>query len=47
MYAKAVEALRGRLDPDSKSLAAHHITQNEGEQVSDYIRRMEQTFKVA
>ena len=49
-YAGAVEALRSRLDPGSKALAAQdfrHISQNAEERVADYIRRLEHTFKVA
>ena len=45
-YEKAVCALRSRLDPGSKALAAqdfHHAVQ-ENEKVNDFIRRIEKTF---
>ena len=49
-YEKSVEALRARLDPGSKAMAAQdfrHATQDEGEKVSDFIRRLEKTFRRA
>ena len=49
-YARATEALRSRLDSISKTVAAQdfrHATQREGESVSDFIRRLERTFRSA
>ena len=49
-FAKAVEALRLRLDCGSKTLAAQdfrHATQHEGEPVSDFVRCLERTFRMA
>ena len=49
-FAKAVEALRLRLDCGSKALAAQdfrHATQCDGESVSDFVRRLEHTFRTA
>lgn len=49
-YASAVEALRARLDPGNKTLAAQdfrHAIQGQGERVADYLRRLERTFRVA
>ena len=49
-YALATEALRSRLDSISKTVAAQdfrHATQREGESVSDFIRRLERTFRSA
>ena len=49
-FAKAVEALRLRLDCGSKALAAQdfrHATQRDGEPVSDFVRRLERTFRTA
>ena len=46
----AVSALRSRLDPGSKVVAAQdfrHASQREGEPVADYIRRLEQLFRRA
>ena len=46
----AIASLRRRLDPGSKALAAQdfrHTLQKEGEAVSDFIRRLERTFRVA
>ena len=46
---QAISALRNRLDPCSRALAAedfHHASQR-GESVADFIRRLEQTFKLA
>ena len=50
MYQSAVVALRTRLDPGNKTLAAldfRHIIQKETESVSDFIRRLERTFQIA
>ena len=49
-YTRAVEALKSRLDPGSRTLAAQefrHTTQGEAEKVADFIRRLERTFNVA
>ena len=49
-YEKAVRALRARLDPGSKALAAQdfrHAAQEESEKVNDFIRRIEKTFRRA
>ena len=49
-YQTAVESLRLRIDPSSRTLAAQdfrHITQGEREAVADFIRRLERTFRVA
>ena len=49
-YQSAVVALRTRLDPGNKTLAAldfRHIIQKETESVSDFIRRLERTFQIA
>ena len=49
MYQSAVVALRTRLDPGNKTLAAldfRHIIQKETESVSDFIRRLEQMFQI-
>ena len=49
-YGSAVEALRARLDPGNKTLAAQdfrHAIQGNDERVADYIRRLERTFRVA
>ena len=46
----AVESLRLRVDPGSRTLAAQdfrHITQGEKELVADFIHRLERTFRVA
>ena len=46
----AVASLRRRLDPGSKTLAAQdfrHTVQKEEEAVSDFIRRLERTFRIA
>ena len=46
----AIDALRSRLDPGSKVVAAQdfrHAAQREGEPVADYIRRLEQLFRRA
>ena len=47
---RATASLRARLDPSSRTLAAQdfrHASQREGESVSDFIRRLEQFFKLA
>ena len=47
---KAVGALRNQLDEGGRTLDAQdfrHSLQKEGETVSDYIRRLESTFKIA
>ena len=49
-FDKAVGALRDRLDPGGKVMAAQdfrHCSQSEGESVSDFIRRLERTFRLA
>ena len=49
-YSRAIQALRGKLEPVNKALAAQdfcHISQGEQETVADLIRRLERTFKVA
>ena len=46
----AVEALRKRLDPGGKVLAAQdfrHASQRDDETVADFVRRLERSFKVA
>ena len=48
--AQAVQALRGKLEPVNKALAAQdfrHICQGDNESVADFIRRLERTFKIA
>ena len=45
-----MRALRARLDPGSKALAAQdfrHAAQDENEKVGDFIRRIEKTFRRA
>ena len=47
---RAMTAMRNRLDPCSRTLAAQdfrHAAQRRGEPVADFIRRLEQTFKLA
>ena len=47
---RAVTAMRNRLDPCSRALAAQdfrHAAQRQGESVADFIRRLEQMFKLA
>ena len=47
---KAVGALKSRLDPSSKTMAAQdflHTVHQENEPVSAYIRRLERTYRVA
>ena len=49
-YRLALANLRERLDPGSKVLAGQdfrHARQNEGELVSEYIRRLERAFQIA
>ena len=49
-FSQATEALRSRLDPVSKAVAAQdfrHATQREAETVSDFVRRLECTFRAA
>ena len=49
-YKSAISGLRVQLDPSSKTLSAidfRHITQKESESVSDFIRRLENTFQLA
>ena len=46
----AIEALREKLDPGSKAMAAQdfrHISQGDQEKVADFIHHLEHTFKVA
>ena len=49
-YELATAGLRSRLDPGSRIMAAQdfrHAAQEESEKVSDFIRRLEQLFKLA
>jgi hypothetical protein len=49
-FESAVSALRTRLDPGSKAMAAQefrHTSQKDNEGVSDFIRRLERVFRVA
>ena len=49
-YSQATGALRGRLDPGSRIMAAQdfrHASQEDHEKVGDFIRRLEQLFKLA
>lgn len=49
-FEDAKEALRSRLEPGSKAVAAQdfrHATQRDSEAVSDFIRRLERTFRIA
>ena len=49
-FETAVRALRDRLDPGGKAMAAQdfrHCSQSQGESVSDFIRRLERTFRLA
>ena len=44
-----IEALQWRLEPKTRTLAAQdfrHTSQNDGESVSNFIRRMERTFAI-
>ena len=46
----AIQALRIRLDPGTKAMAAQdfrHLSQADTESVANYIRRLERTFRVA
>ena len=50
MYSTAVESLRARLDPGSRTLAAQdfrHTRQGDNESVATFIRRLERTFQIA
>ena len=49
-YSQATAALAGRLDPGSRIMAAQdfrHASQEDCEKVGDFIRRLEQLFKLA
>ena len=49
-FESAVEALRSRLDPGSKAVAAQdfrHATQKDSESVADFVRRLEHMFRIA
>jgi hypothetical protein len=49
-WKRATTALRARLDPGNKVIAAQdfrHTTQEESEKVADFIRRLERTFRIA
>ena len=49
-YGAATSALRRRLDPGGRALAAQdfrHTLQRENEMVGDFIRRLERTFQLA
>ena len=49
-YTIAIQALRGRLDPGSKTMAAQdfrHSRQKSSESVADFIRRLEKTYQIA
>ena len=49
-YADATQALRSRLDPGGRALAAQdfrHTVQGEAESAADFIRRLERTFRIA
>ena len=49
-FSTAVDALRARLDPGSKTMAAQdfrHSAQLESESVADFIRRLEKTYQIA
>ena len=49
-FAKATTEMRNRLDPGSKMIAVQefrHMAQKSKEQVTDFIRRLEQTFRRA
>ena len=49
-YADATQALRSRLDPGGRALAAQdfrHTAQGEAESAADFIRRLERTFCIA
>lgn len=49
-YEGAISALRSRIDPGERTLAAQdfrHMFQKDTEQVADFIRRLEKTFRIA
>ena len=49
-YADAIQALRNRLDPGGRALAAQdcrHTVQGETELAADFIRHLERTFQIA
>ena len=49
-YEQATASLRSRLDPGSKLIATQdfrHAAQEENEKVGDFVRRLEQSFKIA
>ena len=49
-FESAVEALRSRLEPGSKAVAAQdfrHATQKDSELVADFVRRLERIFRIA
>ena len=49
-YGAVIHALRSRLDPGSKTMAAQdfrHSLQKSGESVSDFVCRIEKTYQVA
>ena len=49
-FAEVVEALRVRLDPGGKAIAAQdfrHTVQFESESVADFVRRLERMFRIA
>ena len=49
-YEAAISALRSRLDPGSKTMAAQdfrHSAQKSGECVPDFIRKLEKTYQIA
>ena len=49
-FESAVEALRSRLEPGSKAVAAQdfrHATQRDVESVTDFVRQLEGTFRIA
>ena len=49
-FAEVVGALRVRLDPGGKAIAAQdfrHTVQSESESVADFVRRLERMFRIA
>ena len=49
-FESAVEALCSHLEPGSKGVAAQdfkHATQRDSKSVSDFVRRLERTFRIA
>ena len=49
-YSTAIEGLRTRFNPGSKTMAAQdfcHSLQRDGEVISDFIRRLEKTYQIA